>query len=271
MTGAPSTPRPDSLALAQAATAVAAGRPVLEVALELAGAARQLDELLDRLDDCARFAATIDGAELEASSTRLLVTVRTHPDADPEQLRTDRTDGAWGEIMAGRVRRNIGRRVLVWKQLEEAGPDKKVRVLVWMDVLDEPDTNETPPPTPDPAPSPPQPTGAPADTTPSGARSERDQLADQVRAAIADAGIPDGHLAALLAARFDGAPSIDHLDDGRLRWLAQRTATPSGVQTLRTAAAADHQATQGPACVTCGAPSDALDDAGECPTCTVPF
>lgn len=128
----------DPLALTQAATAVANGRPVLEVALELAGAARQLADLLDRLDDCARFAATIDGAELEETSTRLLVTVRTHPNAEPEQLRTDRTDTAWGQIIAGRVQRHVGHRVLVHKQLEDAGPGKRVRVLVWLDALDEP-------------------------------------------------------------------------------------------------------------------------------------
>lgn len=101
--------------------------------------------------------------------------------------------------------------------------------------------------------------------------SDRAALVERVLAVIDDAAIPHEHLEALLAARFDGATAVEELDDQRLRWLAQRTTTDAGVQTLRTAAASDWATAQQPYCSNCGQPTDDLTDAGECRECDMPF
>lgn len=129
----------DALALTIAAADRAGGRPVEEVAVELATQAGQVAALLTRFDGCARWVATVEAVDYEATSTRAIVTVQpSRPDAEPERLRTDRTDTRWGLVVARRAKRLIGHRVLVHKQLEEAGADKRVRVLVWLDPLDPP-------------------------------------------------------------------------------------------------------------------------------------
>lgn len=126
----------NAIELLAAASRIAGDRPLLEVAIELAGQAQQLDDVLARLAGAVRFAATIEEVGYEASSTRALVTVRAGADQDPEQLRTDRTDSEFGLVVARRAKRLVGRRCLVHKLVEDAGPGKRVRVLVWLDDLD---------------------------------------------------------------------------------------------------------------------------------------
>lgn len=111
------------------------GRPSLEVAVELAAQARDLEDVLARLADAVRFAATVEAVDYERTSTRAVVTVRAGD--EPEQLRTDRTDSSWGLLVARRAKRLVGHRVLIHKALEDAGTDRRVRVLVWLDPIDQ--------------------------------------------------------------------------------------------------------------------------------------
>lgn len=269
----------DPLALAQAATQAAGGRPVLEVALELAGAARTIGELLERLEGCARFVATVEAVDLEESSTRLIVTVRAR-DQEPEQLRTDRTDTAWGEVMAARARRHLGQRVLVHKLLEEAGTDRKVRVLVWLDPLTDAGADTVPampPASPPPdagasePPAPPAPAPAAADRAYDRADQQRASDAEQILRVIDEAGIPSEHIDALLEIKYAGATAVEALPDQQFRALHHLVLTDAGVQRLRTAAAEAHAARSLARCSGCGQPSEALSGAGECPACDVPF
>lgn len=248
----------DPLALATAATTAAAGdgRPVLEHALELAGAARTIGTLLDRLEGCVTFTATVEAVELEQSSTRLVVSVRTRAGEDLEQLRTDRTDTPFGQVMADRARALAGRRVLVHKVLEDAGRDKKVRVLAWLEPLDgpgpvtavttEPSTmperdttsaRDVVPAAPAPPPPPEKLGGAevmPPASTPF----------DDVLEITDDAGIPREHVEALVRCRY-GTPALADLDPDHAARLAERLADRDALERFRKSAAEDHAAETG--------------------------
>jgi hypothetical protein len=96
--------------------------------------------------DAQVFAGEYGGYDLEESSTRLLVKVRSDTgrdrgkDADGyERIRTDRTDGAFGKTMKARLDDvPIGSRIVVWKVLEKmknSDDDQKVRVLKHFEVI----------------------------------------------------------------------------------------------------------------------------------------
>jgi len=86
------------------------------------------------------FTATVLGITREASSTRGVVTLKTrpskfHPDG-VEQARTERTDSADGLAMARLVRSLVGRRVVLWVEVESIGDGaSKVRVIRWIEDL----------------------------------------------------------------------------------------------------------------------------------------
>jgi hypothetical protein len=96
--------------------------------------------------DAQVFAGEYGGYDLEESSTRLLVKVKSDTgrdkgkDADGfERIRTDRTDGAFGRSMKERLDNiPVGSRIVVWKVLERmknSEDDAKVRVLKHFEVL----------------------------------------------------------------------------------------------------------------------------------------
>jgi hypothetical protein len=96
--------------------------------------------------DAQVFAGEYGGYELEASSTRLLVKVKSDTgrdkgkDADGyERIRTDRTDGAFGKRIQQRLDDvPVGSRIVVWKVLEKmknSEDDQKVRVLKHFEVI----------------------------------------------------------------------------------------------------------------------------------------
>lgn len=251
----------DPVALAQAATAAAAGdgRPILEHALELAGAARQIGTLIDRLEGCVTFTATVETVDLEESSTRLLVSVRTRAGEDIEQLRTDRTDTAFGRIMADRARGLVGRRVLVHKFLEDAGADRKVRVLAWIEPLDGPGPVTAATTAPGPAtldrssardPGPPRraerqpappPPDEPSAAEPADPAEPSGSAVDQVLTITDGAEIPRTHVDALIRVRY-GAPALADLDPDHAAALADRLRNGDQLARFRKAAASDHAA-----------------------------
>lgn len=80
------------------------------------------------------FPATIVAVELERSSKRAVVTLRTRPsDRNPdgiETARTERWDHPLGKAMARRARSLTGHRVVVWIERESTSDgQRKVRVI----------------------------------------------------------------------------------------------------------------------------------------------
>jgi hypothetical protein len=91
--------------------------------------------IVERVMNASVFRATYRGYRLEPSTTRLLVSLETQPSKDHpdgvEEMRTDRTDELAGQVMRDILDSTpVGSQVLVWKAMEQAGPDRKVRVLV---------------------------------------------------------------------------------------------------------------------------------------------
>jgi hypothetical protein len=96
--------------------------------------------------DAQVFAGEYGGYDLEESSTRLLVKVKSDTgrdkgkDADGyERIRTDRTDGSFGKTIKARLDNvPIGSRIVVWKVLERmknSDDDQKVRVLKHFEII----------------------------------------------------------------------------------------------------------------------------------------
>jgi hypothetical protein len=96
--------------------------------------------------DAQVFAGEYGGYDLEESSTRLLVKIKSDTgrdkgkDADGyERIRTDRTDGAFGKRMQLRLDNvPVGSRIVVWKVLErmsKSEDDAKVRILKHFEVI----------------------------------------------------------------------------------------------------------------------------------------
>jgi len=122
---------------------------------------------VDRVLAASRFVAVIRGVAVEDSSTRGLVKLETRKgdEVDTETIRTERTDGPEGRAMVDRLRPLIGHRVLVFKEVEDGGRDRKYRLLVHVVDLGHEDG------TPAPAPAPPSGPGpAPGDDAPTNAR-----------------------------------------------------------------------------------------------------
>lgn len=101
---------------------------------------------VERVMTAQRFTADLVAVDIEESSTRAILTLRSDSaDAEDglEQIRSDRTDHPDGARMADQARTMIGRRVLVFKAMEDAGPQKKVRVCVHLIDLGEAKTADT--------------------------------------------------------------------------------------------------------------------------------
>lgn len=86
------------------------------------------------------FTAVYRGYHVEESSTRCVVTLETTPSKrypdGLEPIRSHRTDNAQGKSMKARLDHlEDGDTLLVWKAMEAAGEDTKVRVLVHFERL----------------------------------------------------------------------------------------------------------------------------------------
>jgi hypothetical protein len=102
---------------------------------------------LVRIQEASRFVAELVDVEIEQSSTRAVLTLKTDDVTDKkpdgiEKMRTERTDQPDGKSM-WRVALGLkGHRVLVFKELQEAGPDRKVRVCIHLTDLGAPEKPE---------------------------------------------------------------------------------------------------------------------------------
>lgn len=105
-----------------------------------------------------------------------------------------------------------------------------------------------------------------------GPHDEHADLVRQTRSILNAAGIPAGHVTALLRARYD-AEDLADLGPARLGALFASVSTEPGLGNFRRAAAADHAAAiPDGVCVTCGATDAELDQStGQCIDCSVPF
>ena len=220
----------DLVQLVDVATRHADGHPPLEVAVELAATVRDLDQIVARIfgDDIFRFVATVRHVDVEASSTRGLVTVQA-AGHEPEQLRTDRGDTPWGTIVTDRARRLAGQPCLIYKAVEEAGRDKKVRVLTWLQPLagrDNPEFPEPPTRTPDTGPDP----------------TTQGPAADLLRELVVkNVAVTDAELDAFASARF-GRDRFYLLGPSAVARIRANLVKPGGMQRFVEACRDDHKA-----------------------------
>lgn len=98
--------------------------------------------VVDGVGNAKVFTGEVVSVHKEASSTRGVVVLNTGTDrahdglpAGHEQVRTDRTDSPVGMAMARMVRGLVGRRVVLWVELEGSG-DRKFRVLRHVEPID---------------------------------------------------------------------------------------------------------------------------------------
>lgn len=89
---------------------------------------------IEQVDASTPFVATIVAVELERSSRRAVVTLRTKPGPHRpdglEHARTERYDHPLGKAMARQARSLVGHHVVVWIEREAtADGSRKVRVL----------------------------------------------------------------------------------------------------------------------------------------------
>jgi hypothetical protein len=100
-------------------------------ALEVSSPAARLIEQVER---SKTFTATIVGGKIEASSTRVVVKLKTRPsERKPdgiEEAHTERTDTPAGRAMSQRLQALKGHRVAIWVEVEQIpGSHRKVRVV----------------------------------------------------------------------------------------------------------------------------------------------
>jgi hypothetical protein len=101
--------------------------------LRMAGAGARPAQRLARYgdDSLVRFPAILLAVDDEASTSRGLLTLYTHPSKDYrdgiEPIRTDRRDSEGGGPLIDRARQLLGRKVLVWKVMQEMTGEQKGR------------------------------------------------------------------------------------------------------------------------------------------------
>lgn len=115
---------------------------VREIAVSLVAmgnAEGSLGKAMDRVAEAEVFIASIVKVEKETSSKRCIVSLKTRPSQrypdGVEPIRTDRWDTQAGMKMCKTVNGLVGHRVAVWKAMEAAGADTKVRVLAHVEDL----------------------------------------------------------------------------------------------------------------------------------------
>ncbi|MET8451649.1 hypothetical protein [Streptomyces sp. NPDC005209] len=112
------------------------GRRVQALTVDLHMIAQQAAQDIDRLETSARFVAFLEDVEVEESSRRGLLTLRT-PAGDVEHIRTEQQETDRGRELIARARSLKGRWVVVFRYNEKASATKSVRMLAHlMDVGD---------------------------------------------------------------------------------------------------------------------------------------
>ncbi|MBQ0967459.1 hypothetical protein ABZV87_28035 [Streptomyces tendae] len=104
------------------------GRRVHALTVDLHLIANQAAQDISRLDSASRFVAFLEGVEIEESSRRGLLTLRS-PAGDSEHIRTEQQETDRGRDLIERARALQGRWVLVFRYNEKASATKQVRML----------------------------------------------------------------------------------------------------------------------------------------------
>ena len=103
------------------------GRRVHGLAVDLHMIAAQVAQDTARLEGAAKFVAFLERVEIEESSRRGLLTLRTTDGA--EEIRTEQQDTDRGRQMIERARSLVDRWVLVYRYNEAVGRQKTVRMV----------------------------------------------------------------------------------------------------------------------------------------------
>ncbi|MFI9052440.1 hypothetical protein [Streptomyces sp. NPDC053427] len=103
------------------------GRRVQGLAVDLHMIAGQVAQDTARLESAAKFVAFLEKVEIEESSRRGLLTLRTADGA--EEIRTEQQETDRGRQMIERARSLVGRWVLVYRYNESVGRQKTVRMV----------------------------------------------------------------------------------------------------------------------------------------------
>ncbi|MFE3606241.1 hypothetical protein [Streptomyces goshikiensis] len=99
---------------------------VRDLAVDLAFAAREVDQAMKTLDDTHPFSAYLEKVEIEPTSRRGLLTLRPSGGAQ-ETIRTEQEDTVRGAAMIARARELTGRWVLVYRRNEPTAASRKQR------------------------------------------------------------------------------------------------------------------------------------------------
>ncbi|MEU6632879.1 hypothetical protein ABZ905_32035 [Streptomyces parvus] len=103
------------------------GRRVQGLAVDLHMVAHQVAQDVARLEHAAKFTAFLEKVEIEESSRRGLLKLRTSD--GPEEIRTEQQETDRGRAMIERARSLVGRWVLVYRYNETVDRQKSVRMV----------------------------------------------------------------------------------------------------------------------------------------------
>jgi hypothetical protein len=104
------------------------GRRVHSLTVELHMVAQQAAQDISRLESAKRFVAFLEKVEIEETSRRGLLTLRS-PSGDAEHIRTEQQETDRGRRLIERARSLRGRWVLVYRYNEATGAAKSIRML----------------------------------------------------------------------------------------------------------------------------------------------
>jgi hypothetical protein len=104
------------------------GRRVHSLTVDLHMVAQQAAQDIARLESAKRFVAFLEKVEIEETSRRGLLTLRS-PVGDAEHIRTEQQETDRGRRLIERARSLEGRWVLVYRYNEAAGAARSIRML----------------------------------------------------------------------------------------------------------------------------------------------
>ncbi|MFB8025955.1 MULTISPECIES: hypothetical protein [unclassified Streptomyces] len=110
-------------------------RRVEQLAVELAFSARQVAQEMERLDSSAKFAAYLERVEVEETSRRGVLHLRT-AGGESEHIRTEQEHTERGNEMLRRARELTGRWVLVYRYNERKAGSEKSSVRMVARLMD---------------------------------------------------------------------------------------------------------------------------------------
>ncbi|MFI8265329.1 hypothetical protein [Streptomyces sp. NPDC085665] len=111
------------------------GRTVQELTVELHVIAQQAAQDVARLENAKTFVAFLEKVEIEDSSRRGKLTLRT-PSGDAEHIRTEQQDTDRGRRLIARAESLVGRWVLVYRYNETMASNQQLKVRMLAHLMD---------------------------------------------------------------------------------------------------------------------------------------